>query len=297
MEFANPFTAPGKWYKGNLHTHTTVSDGSSSPEETVRLYHEAGYDFLALTDHFQVATAENPWPREMLLLLGIEFDGDQSDLGESYHILGFGLKEAGQPPNEITVSSAIDWIKQQGGEAVFAHPYWSGLIAADLLKWEGALGLEVYNATCFALNGKGCAAAQWDDVLARGRRMWGFAVDDCHGRTGDTDVTTAWVMVKSPALTREAILTSLRQGLFYSSYGPAIEDVTIADGVVTAKTSPVVEINFIAPSWQGGHALSEPGKTMTGARYKLRGGERYLRVECRDAQGRWAWANPIYLEP
>jgi hypothetical protein len=233
----------------------------------------------------------------MLVLLGIEFDGDRSDLGEPYHIVGFGLAEAGQPPDEITAASAIEWIRQQGGEAVFAHPYWSGLIAADLMKWEGALGLEVYNTTCFALNGKGCAATQWDDVLARGRRMLGFAVDDCHGRTGDTDVTTAWVMVKSPALTREAVLASLREGLFYSSYGPAIEEVSIAEGVVTAKTSSVVEINFMATSWQGGHVLAEPGKTMTGARYKLRGGERYLRVECRDAQGRWAWANPIYLDP
>lgn len=148
MEFANPFAAPGNWYKGNLHTHTTVSDGGRPPEEMVRLYREAGYQFLALTDHMKVAVTENPWPGEFLLLLGAEWDGDASEVGEDYHLLGFGLTEAGNPPQEITVPRAIEWIKQQGGEAVFAHPYWSGLVISDLLRWPGALGVEVFNTTC-----------------------------------------------------------------------------------------------------------------------------------------------------
>ncbi len=38
-------------YKGNLHTHTTCSDGVRSPEEAIAAYREAGYDFLAITDH------------------------------------------------------------------------------------------------------------------------------------------------------------------------------------------------------------------------------------------------------
>ncbi len=41
-----------KWYKGNLHTHSTNSDGRLSPEEVIRLYREEDYDFLALTDHW-----------------------------------------------------------------------------------------------------------------------------------------------------------------------------------------------------------------------------------------------------
>ena len=30
------------WYKANLHTHTTVSDGKATPEEAIRLYKDAG---------------------------------------------------------------------------------------------------------------------------------------------------------------------------------------------------------------------------------------------------------------
>ncbi|WMT90453.1 PHP domain-containing protein [Pelagibacterium sp. H642] len=46
------FSAPGRFFKGNLHTHSDRSDGALSPEEVCRRYRAAGYDFLAITDHF-----------------------------------------------------------------------------------------------------------------------------------------------------------------------------------------------------------------------------------------------------
>ena len=47
------FSAAGRFYRGNLHTHSTLSDGTLPPEAVCAHYREAGYDFLALTDHFQ----------------------------------------------------------------------------------------------------------------------------------------------------------------------------------------------------------------------------------------------------
>lgn len=37
--------------KGNLHLHTIFSDGSQTPEEMLTIYHDLGYDFVAVTDH------------------------------------------------------------------------------------------------------------------------------------------------------------------------------------------------------------------------------------------------------
>ena len=51
MEVA-PFSAPGKFWRGNLHTHSNRSDGALDPDEVARRYQLEGYDFLALTDHF-----------------------------------------------------------------------------------------------------------------------------------------------------------------------------------------------------------------------------------------------------
>ena len=44
------------WYKGNLHMHTTCSDGRVSPEQAEDMYEQAGYDFIALTDHRKPGT-------------------------------------------------------------------------------------------------------------------------------------------------------------------------------------------------------------------------------------------------
>jgi predicted metal-dependent phosphoesterase TrpH len=37
--------------KGNLHAHTTFSDGALAPHRLVEEYERLGYDFLAITDH------------------------------------------------------------------------------------------------------------------------------------------------------------------------------------------------------------------------------------------------------
>ena len=60
------------WWKGNLHTHTTRSDGHKKPSEAVRLYQKAGYDFLAVTDHW--ALSEPGRYHNMILIPGMELD-------------------------------------------------------------------------------------------------------------------------------------------------------------------------------------------------------------------------------
>ena len=42
-----------RWFRGNLHTHSTVSDGLKTPDEVIRIYRNEGYDFLAFTDHWK----------------------------------------------------------------------------------------------------------------------------------------------------------------------------------------------------------------------------------------------------
>jgi len=297
MQLANPFAASGKWYKGNLHTHTARSDGELEPEEIEQSYRAAGYDFLALTDHDRVTEPGEVSDEEFLLLLGAEMAGDQGEVAEQVHVVAFGLASAGDVPEGPTVPDAIAWAVDHGGEAIIAHPYWSGLVVSDLLQWEGHLGIEVFNTTCHVTKAKGHSAVHWDDLLGRGRCPWGFAVDDAHRSTSHrpTDLCRAWVMARAPELTREAVLEALRAGHFYSSCGPAIHEIAMCGGEVRARTSPVKEINFVAQRWAGGSVAAPEGTALTEATYRLQGHEAYLRVECRDTEGRWAWSNPIFL--
>ena len=61
-----------KWFKGNLHMHTTESDGALTPAEAAALYAENGYDFIARTDHWKVGPADEF--DSLLCLTGCEYN-------------------------------------------------------------------------------------------------------------------------------------------------------------------------------------------------------------------------------
>ena len=41
-----PFSTPGRFWRGNLHTHSNLSDGALAPEQVIAAYRGAGYDFM-----------------------------------------------------------------------------------------------------------------------------------------------------------------------------------------------------------------------------------------------------------
>lgn len=305
MHFADPFSLPGRWFKGGLHIHSTASDGELTPDEVVDWYRSRGYHFLALTDHgvlskagsFSAGGAVSSEVGDFIALSGIEVGGTDPQTG-LYHLVGLGLngplglREGGGTP----LQEAINEVRTAGGLVFLAHPYWTGQMSRDLLELEGCCGLEVYNGGCEVLDGRGFSNVHWDDLLAAGRRLWGLAVDDAHWRPGPEDADLGWVWVKAPALTQEAILSALEQGSFYSSSGPQIESLRLEGKRLRVSCSPVVAIDFIGDQHSSRRVLAPPGETMTAGSYRLKKRQRYVRVACQDAQGYWAWSNPIFLD-
>ena len=47
---SNPYAIQGRWYKGNLHTHSTGSGGLFPRDDVIKLYRQNDYSFLAITD-------------------------------------------------------------------------------------------------------------------------------------------------------------------------------------------------------------------------------------------------------
>ena len=72
LVFDNPFEAEGSWFKGNVHTHTTNSDGHMTPEQIVLRYREAGYDFLSITDHGVLMDTRELSRPDLLMIPGEE---------------------------------------------------------------------------------------------------------------------------------------------------------------------------------------------------------------------------------
>jgi len=54
-------SARAKWYRGNLHMHTLLSDGQTFPEEAALLYKRFGCDFVVFSDHNKVHEDGNVW--------------------------------------------------------------------------------------------------------------------------------------------------------------------------------------------------------------------------------------------
>jgi len=291
---SNPFRVEGDWYKGNLHTHTNNSDGEFSPEKVIEGYKKNGYDFLAITDHWKVTEVEEYSEEKFLLLPGIEIDVDKSSLGTTYHLVAINVKEKIEVSREIRVQEGIDFLKEKGGEVILAHPYWSGLTMEELLSLERYLGIEVYNSTCLRGIGKGLSSIYWDALLAKGKLNWGFAVDDAHFHYADG--YKGWIMVKSSGLTKERIISSIKKGLFYSSSGPRIKEVSFDGKRVYVRSSPVKVINFICDDAKGRSIWNEKRREFSEAEFELKGKEKYLRVECVDKDGETAWTNPLFLE-
>ncbi len=292
----NPFEAEGKWYKGNLHTHTTNSDGAWSPDKVVAEYKSNGYDFLFITDHWKVTDVSGFSGGGFLTLNGSELNAGKTELGQSYHLLALNLKEPVSRDDAPTAQATIDLVRSKGGEVVVAHPYWSGLSMNDIIRLEGYIGIEVFNTTCFNSIAKGHSAVHWDDLLARGKQLWGFAVDDTHQHFNDhrvIDICSAWIMAKLPELTETAVMDAIKSGRFYASNGPSIQNISVGDGKISVSTSEVEVINFIADASRGESFTAMGDGLLTGAEYKLRGSEKYVRVECFDEDGNTAWSNPV----
>ncbi len=282
-------------YKGNVHLHTTNSDGRLSPADAVAWYRQRGYHFVAITDHNRLTDVNGLSDDGFLAVAASELDVDQTALGQTYHFLALGLHSpvAYEERRAVAAQSVVDELNRLGALVVLAHPYWSGLTATEMMPLQGINGVEVYNTSAERDLGKGLSASHWDDVLARGQRWWGLGVDDTHWI--DDDAGEGWVVVEASSLTEANILASLREGRFYASTGPDIYSLVRDSGTLTVTCSPVKTINFVGKTQWGAQRRSAANGLLTAATYQIRGCETYIRVECVDEGGRTAWSNPVYL--
>ena len=61
------------WFCGNLHSHTTESDGRESPAAVMAHYRRLGYDFLAISDHdLLVHVQPEEVPEGLLMIPALE---------------------------------------------------------------------------------------------------------------------------------------------------------------------------------------------------------------------------------
>ena len=104
-------------YKGNLHTHTTESDGSLAPAAAIDLYHEHGYAVLALTDHDRCTWPWQQFDRNAETLGMTAIPGNE--LSRHHHVLSLFCAYETEAED---LDAAVAGVAAADGVAVLCHP-------------------------------------------------------------------------------------------------------------------------------------------------------------------------------
>jgi hypothetical protein len=291
--------------KGNIHTHTTLSDGGSSPEQTIAWYRSHGYQFLALTDHNTLskpahyASLQEPG---FVLVSGEEIT--MTGKGRQVHVNAlctqtripggsFGSAAA-------ALSTAISQVRTQGGVAIVNHPNFDwALSAADVTDARDAALLEIASGHPY-VHQAGDAThpsheALWDIALSSGADFMGVGVDDEHHIDVSSDPPAtpgrAWVATFGDVTDPGPICAALGLGDLYASTGVDLRRITVADGRYEVEpVQPHATVVFIGA---GGRELARARNSGGSTSYNVRGDEGYVRARVELAGDKRAWTPAI----
>lgn len=307
MAALNPFSQPGRFWRGNLHTHSNLSDGALDPHAVVDAYKNAGYDFMQLSEHFidhfdwPIANTRAFRSNTFTTLIGAELHAPETRVGELWHIVAAGLP-LDFPKNQKgeTGASVARRAYEAGAFVGIAHPAWSQLTIEDGHAIDCAHAVEIYNHGCAVENDRGDGWYLADQLLTGGRRLTAFATDDAHFRT--PDYFGGWVHVKAESLDPDVLLAALKLGHYYSSQGPQLHEITMEGKVLQVSCSPVDTISVVCGT---SRTVTRTGRAITEAELDLKKLDNgwlltktsdWFRVVVIDHSGKRAWSNPIWWD-
>lgn len=248
-------------YRADLHVHTIQSDGCHHPEEVIRVYHEAGFSILSITDHDTVSpngcpTREDASPEQIEIGLFTErhspypdpqpanFPANAtwpwSDFGApsptelgmvgiegtemtcGHHRNSFFNDYGVVTPCTLSINEQLHEVAQRGGLVFINHP------ESRFKEWY--LELFRYHSADYLVGieisrNVDNSAAVWDQLLGDlmpSRPVWGFATSDMHLFTQTQFAFTVFLLDE---LTTEGVKKAMETGQFYSVVGPGMMDL------------------------------------------------------------------------
>jgi hypothetical protein len=218
-------------FKGDLHLHTLASDGVLSVEELAQHAQRHGLDFLAITDHNQMVSADSlPCLPGLTLIPGIEwthFKGHANFLG-----VDTAYDEPFFANGQEEVQSRFDSARERGAFIVINHPF------DEICPFQFDLNslpfdcIEIWNGPMRVSNLQ--AIGLWHSLLSAGKKIPICGGSDYHRSQlflfpgGPT--TCVLALSASPT----DILSALHQGHAYITFapnGPTLE-MTAGDAII-----------------------------------------------------------------
>ena len=313
--------------KGNIHMHTTRSDGKLPPAEIAGLYYDAGYDFLMISDH-EIYWNSTELDREDFLVLGgtetaIQMNDTHrwildykraalgNDRTEHKHMHYCCIKDESIPdvgqyfahdekvPRMLdrgidSWNAQVNMMRERGNLVVINHPHWSRLDADLLLASQNITAFEVWNSGDVVHCGGRWDEDIWDYCLRRGKKLLAVAADDVHAAT--TDFAAGFTVVQTEEFTKAAICEGFKKGEFYASCGPLVKSMVIEDGVLKLDCTPARHIQIVGYDRDGFDFRNVDKSLIDHVEWKIDTTMRYFRVVIIDAEGNRAWCQPVFVE-
>jgi hypothetical protein len=329
------FPENGRFYKANLHCHTTLSDGNLTPEEIKAAYLERGYSVIAFTDHEALLDHTELCDTRFIALNGYETAIKETNGVSTHdatampvHHVSFIKKRPHDTvqfcfyPENFTAGRCkeqIPFLTYVGGRCEYAytpeffkhltseahkngclvhynHPAWSLQDAESLSCLEGIDGLELLNTGCRYHGDYGDRV--YEQLLRRGKNYYVVAGDDNHNDGhGFADSFGGFTMVCAERFTYEGITEALEKGNSYVSSGPEIHEAYIKDSLLIIRTSPAAQIILHSEGRETLRVHGEGGY-VDAAAFPLNAQRlgRYFRIEVIDQKGEHAYTRAYLTE-
>ncbi len=313
----------GRFYKGNLHLHSTRSDGHYTPEQLFERYKRNGYAFLGISDHRLYAWYPEQETDGFLSVPAAEFDTPCVDSGAGvHHIVAFGDPATTgygngqvfdvQAMHTRSAQQLIDDINAHANLAVYCHPDWSRVEFTDLYGLRGLVGMEIFNYDCQNAFRTGNGEVFYGRMLWHDNRLWCFGTDDGHGFFNNEPIEEfcgGYIMVKTDDFTHAGLLSAIRAGSFYAcaaregEEAPTLGDFYVEDGKAVFTCGPCRDAciyyeRAVAPRWGHGFRCfrGTADAPVTGGSVELPDDVRFVRVMLEDFKGGNSWSQPLFLQ-
>jgi predicted metal-dependent phosphoesterase TrpH len=333
------------WYKGNTHTHTVLcGHADTSPDTVAMWYLDRGYNFLILSEHntfIEPDSVNLPENRreDFILIPGEEVSDEKHIHTTAMNInrlipISFPFKHdtvKNSPFENLKIyymQKHVDSIRAAGGIPILNHPNWqTGVPASAIQQVERLHMIELHNGHPDVNNWgnekHASMEVKWDSLLTAGRKIYGVSSDDAHFfHDWGVDVSNpgrGWVMVRSKALTPDAITEAMTRGDFYSTSGVMLSGIAISEDAYEVRVDTAQTYKEIASPYVVGYKsqemkegfwiefISDGGKLLKkdeslAASLKIPSGLNYVRAKVTYSRIRgnsseqfFAWTQPLFL--
>lgn len=313
----------GNFYKVNMHSHSTLSDGQQTPQELKELYMAKGYSAIAYTEHGKLHDLTHLTDENFVAITSYEIDFLDKEKTpfcfldkplEHAHMEAVHMNLYARDPHNVTpielkdlkteftadnFNEAVRRAREAGFFVIYNHPHWSMNAYPLYTALKGVQGLEIVNGASHRASDMDYTPHVYDEMIRAGQRPICVGGDDNHN---PTHFFQAWTMMKADELTHEALLAAMDAGNCYATTGPEIYDLYLDregdEMTVTIRTSPAVGIYCSTATRRRYRKLMDEngGILLTEATFKINPNDFCFRLSVKDEHGNHANTRMFFLD-